>query len=550
MNYLEKYNLWLNYENLDPSLKEEMLNMTEKEKEEAFTNDLEFGTGGMRGILGAGTNRLNKYIIKKATYGFGEYLLGQNPKASCVIAHDNRHMSKEFALETAKVLASMGIVAYLSNDLRPTPFLSFATRKLGATGGIMITASHNPKEYNGYKIYDADGCQLTPKYADMVIDNINKINDYFEIRTEKNQELIKYIDEDVDNAYVEMVKNVSINNVKKDLKIVYTPLHGTGSVFGPRILTEEGYDIHCVEAQMVHDPNFSSVKSANPEEADAFIESINLGHKIGADLLLATDPDADRVGIAVKHNGEYVLLNGNQTASIVLNYILSTSKKLPENGYVFTTNVSSSLPVAIAKKYNMNVNIVLTGFKFIGEKAKEIEGKGTYVFGFEESYGCLLSDEVRDKDAMQACLIIAEAACYYKEQGKTLVDALNDIFEEYGYYKEGLVNISLKGLEGSKKINEIMNFFRTNDINVKGIVTKEDYKLQEAYTNGETSKIDLPKSNVIKYILDDDSWFVLRPSGTEPKLKVYFGVKGNTNKMCEDRFVSLKAEVMNIVNEI
>lgn len=560
MNYLDKANLWKNYANLDQELKTELEQMNDKELQEAFTNDLEFGTGGLRGILGAGTNRMNIYIVRKATLGFGRYLAKQDDALNkgVVIAHDNRHKSKEFALESAKVLTSLGFSVYLFEDLRPTPELSFGVRYFKAIGGIMITASHNPKEYNGYKIYDSTGCQLVPYMADQVIDEINNISDYFDIETSKNHNLIKYIGKEVDEVYIKEVKKIMLQpNLAKNFKVVYTPLHGTGQVFATDVLKSVGYDVTPVMCQMTNDPNFSGVKSSNPENAEAYDEGIELAKEIGADLVLATDPDADRLGIAVKHNNEYVLLNGNQTGSIVLKYILETRKKLgilPDNGYVFTTNVSSTLPVTIAKSYNMNVDITLTGFKFIGEKAREIEGKGTYIFGFEESYGFLVSDCVRDKDSIQAILMLCEAAAYYKSKNMDLVDALNEIFKEYGYYKEGITNIALKGLEGAAKIQEIMNYFRNTNISLNKfcILAKEDNKLQVKtdLVTKKTTVIKLPKSNVIKYYLNDDMWFVLRPSGTEPKLKVYYGVKGKTSEESALLLQALTKEVLAIIEQI
>lgn len=548
MNYKEKYEQWLNIPKMDKALKDELINMNDKQKQEAFTNDIEFGTGGLRGILGAGTNRLNVYIIRKATYGFGLYLKTKSNNPSAVIAYDNRNFSKEFALETAKVFASMNIKAYVAEELRPTPYLSYAVRELQATGGVMITASHNTKEYNGYKIYDADGCQLVPKYADIVIENINSIINPFQIETEKNSDLINKIPASIDKKYKAMVKEISLRNDKKVLKVVYTPLHGTGSVFAPEILEELGYDVTCVKEQMFHDPNFGSVTSANPEERTAFDKAIALGKEVRADLLLANDPDADRLGIAPLHKGEYVLLNGNQTASIILDYLIKNTEKMPENPYVFSTIVSSNLPIKMAIKNNINYKLVLTGFKFIGEQAKLLEGKGTYFFGYEESYGCLVSDKVRDKDAMQASLMACEVANYYKLQGKTLVDVLEDIYQEYGYHLEGIKNISLKGLEGAKKIQQIMDYFRQNEIDMPNILYKEDY--QTGIVTGEDRKIDLPKSNVIRYVLDDDSWFILRPSGTEPKLKIYYGACSNTKAKAQEKLDELANKVLAIVNNI
>lgn len=562
MNYLEKVQLWKNNPNLDSKLSKELEEMNDKELQEAFTTDLEFGTGGLRGILGAGTNRMNIYIVGKATLGFGRYLLKQSPVAGArgvAIAHDNRHQSKEFARMSAEVLTSLGFRVFLFEELRPTPELSFAVRHFNCIGGIMITASHNPKEYNGYKIYDETGCQLVPYDADQVIDEINHIDDYFNIETSKNHELIHYIGKEIDEIYIREIKKIVLRpNLKKDFKLVYTPLHGTGQVFAPQVLQSEGYDVVPLACQMTNDPDFSGVKTSNPENKEAYDEAIDLAKEIGAKIVLATDPDADRLGIAVEHNGEYVLFTGNQTAALILDYILKTRKEfntLPEDGYVFTTNVSSTLPIAIAEKYGMKVEITLTGFKFIGEKAREMEkGKGTYVFGFEESYGCLVSDCVRDKDSIQAILMLCETAAYYREKGMDLVDALNSIYEEYGYYKEGITNISLKGLEGAAKIQRIMNFFRSTDIALKNfkILSKDDVKLgiRTDFISDTSSKINLPSSNVIKYYLNDNMWFVLRPSGTEPKLKVYYGVKGNSSTDADARLAELSKEVLSIVDMI
>lgn len=563
MEYLEKAQIWKNYKDLDPRLKKELDAMSDNDLKEAFTNDLEFGTGGMRGILGAGTNRLNIYIVMKATLGFGRYLLKKSPVAGAMgvaISHDNRHYSVEFARAAAEVLSTLGFRVFLFEALRPTPELSYAVRNFKCIGGIMITASHNPKEYNGYKIYDETGCQLVPQDADKVIAEINKIDNYFDIDHSKNHDLIYYIGKDVDEKYIADVKKIILRpNLKKDFKLVYTPLHGTGQVFAPQVLQSVGYDVYPLACQMTCDPDFSGVKTSNPENKEAYDEAIEYAKEIGAKIVLATDPDADRLGIAVEHNGEYILFTGNQTASLVFDYICKTRKELgtlPKDGYMFTTNVSSTLPIAIANKYGLKTEITLTGFKFIGEKAREMEQtkKGTYVFGFEESYGCLVSPIVRDKDSIQAILMLCETAAYYKEKGMDLVDALNSVYEEYGYYKEGITNIGLAGLEGQAKIRRIMDYFRTTDIAPKGykILAKDDVLLgiSHDYVNDKSSKINLPKSNVIKYYLNDDMWFVLRPSGTEPKLKVYYGVKGKTDEEANKELKKLTDEVMSIVNMI
>ena len=565
MGYLEKVELWKKNPNLEPDLKAELDKMDDNALKEAFTNDLEFGTGGMRGILGAGTNRLNVYVVMKATLGFGRYLLKQNPVAGArgvAISHDNRHKSVEFARISAEVLTTLGFRVFLFEALRPTPELSYAVRNFNCIGGIMITASHNPKEYNGYKIYDETGCQLVPADADKVIKEIEAIDNYFDIDHSKNHELIYYIGKDVDDKYIKDVKKIILRpNLKKDFKLVYTPLHGTGQVFAPQVLQSVGYDVVPLPCQMTCDPDFSGVKTSNPENKEAYDEAIALAKALGAKIVLATDPDADRLGIAVEHDGEYILFTGNQTAALVFDYICKTRKELgtlPKDGYMFTTNVSSTLPIAIANKYGLKTEITLTGFKFIGEKAREMEttGRGTYVFGFEESYGCLVSDMVRDKDSIQAILMLCETAAYYREKGMDLVDALNGIYEEYGYYKEGITNIGLAGLEGAAKIKRIMDYFRTTDIALKGfkILAKDDVKLgvhtEFGKDDDKKSKINLPTSNVIKYYLNDNMWFVLRPSGTEPKLKVYYGVKGKSQAEADSKLQELTNEVMSIVNLI
>ena len=563
MDYLEKANLWKNYKDLEPSLKKELDSMDDQALKEAFTTDLAFGTGGLRGILGVGTNRMNVYIVAKATLGFGRYLLKQSPVAAqkgVAIAHDNRHKSVEFSRFAAEVLATLGFRVFLFESLRPTPELSYAVRNFNCIGGIMITASHNPKEYNGYKIYDETGCQLVPRLADQVIAEINQIDDYFAIDHSKNHDLIYYIGKEVDEKYIKEVKKIILRpDLKKDFKLVYTPLHGTGQVFAPQVLQSVGYDVVPLECQMTNDPDFSGVKTSNPENKEAYDEAIEKAKEIGAKLVLATDPDADRLGIAVEHNGEFVLFTGNQTAALVFDYICKTKKEfntLPKDGFLFTTNVSSTLPIAIAEKYGLKTEITLTGFKFIGEKAREMEttGRGTYVFGFEESYGCLVSDCVRDKDSIQAILMLCETAAYYREKGMDLVDALEGIYKEYGYYKEGIKNIALAGLEGSAKIQRIMNYFRETNICLKGfeILAKDDVKkgIHYDYVTDKDTRINLPESNVIKYYLNDNMWFVLRPSGTEPKLKVYYGVKGNTQAEADSKLDALAQEVLAIVDMV
>ncbi len=542
----EELNKWLNYKNLDPSLKEELMNKNDKELEDMFYTTLSFGTGGMRGILGAGINRLNIYTIRRANNGLAQYIINNTDEKELsrgvVIAHDNRHMSKEFALESAKVLGAYGIKSYLFTDLRPTPELSFAVRYLNALSGIVVTASHNPPNYNGYKIYDEYGCQYTPRYADKIIEYVNKTGDIFSIKTLDVSQLIsrgllEYIDKDIDKAYLDLVKSVAINkDVDKKIKIVFTPLHGTSGYLGTRLLKEEGYDVYPVEEQMVNDPNFSTVKLPNPEEKSAFELAIKLGEKIKADLLIATDPDADRLGIAVLNDDKYLLLNGNQTGALLIYYILTQKKRLgtlPKKGVVFNTIVTSDLGAKIARSYSMDIISTLTGFKFIGEQARYLEKEDReFVFGYEESYGYVVNDGVRDKDSLQATILISEAANYYlTKENKTLYDKLLEIYAQYGFYLEGLKNIHLLGKEGQDKIARIMDYFRNNppqEINGHEIIKIEDFELSKRYANKKVETIDLDKSNVLKYYLDNESWFVLRPSGTEPKLKIYAGVIGNS----------------------
>ena len=557
MNYLEKAKVWKEYENLDTTLKQELEAMSDNDLKEAFSCDLEFGTGGLRGILGAGTNRMNIYVVRKATLGFGRYLAKFDDaldRGVC-ISHDNRHYSREFALDAAHVLTKMGYKVYLFESLRPTPELSFAVRETHAIGGIMITASHNPKEYNGYKIYNEDGCQLLPEDANEVIDEINSINDMFNIPLSKDDFGITIMGSEMDELYINRVKKIVRNpKLKKDFKITYTPLHGTGQVFIPRVLNEVGYHVTPVAEQMTCDPDFSHVKSSNPENKEAFEGAINLAKEIGAKVVLATDPDADRLGVGCLHNGEYVLLTGNQSATLIFDYLIKCAKENKEDlskSYMFSTIVSSSLPVEIAKKNHMNYKLSLTGFKYVGDNAKKIEGKYKYFFGFEESYGCLIEDFVRDKDSLQACLLLCEVAAYYYEQGKDMVEALDDIYKEYGYYKDGITNITLKGLEGKAKINSTMDYFKNNEINLPSfkIIRKEnvDSGVYVDYTTGKKDDLNLPKSNVVKYELEGGSWFVLRPSGTEPKLKVYYQIVGKTNEEADKLMAKLEEEVKAIV---
>ena len=560
MNYLENVSKWLNYNNLNQELRNEITSYSESELKDAFYTDLEFGTGGLRGILGAGTNRMNIYTVSRAALGFGRYLakFDDSFNRGVCISYDNRQKSKEFALISAKVLTKLGFKVYLFENLRPTPELSFAVRDLHAIGGIMITASHNPKEYNGFKVYNSDGGQLIPEEADKVIFEIKNISNYFEIETSNNLDNVIMLGKEMDERYIKNISTIQLNpNLNKDFKITYTPLHGTGSVFFKDVLSNLGYDIYPVLEQMTPDPLFSNVSSSNPEEFVAYDKSIALAHQIDAELVLATDPDADRLGVCVKDGNEYKLLTGNQSATILFYYIVNQKLKTEtdlSNYYLFTTIVSSNLPSLIAAKYNINVNETLTGFKFIGQKAKEIENKGSYLFGFEESYGCLIKDSVRDKDSLQACIMLCEAYAYYKNQGKTFLDVLDGIYKEYGYIIEDISSITLKGIDGKEKINSIMNYFRNNNINLDGynILSKEDIETGNIYDylNNKTSKSSHIKSNVIKYNLNDNTWFVLRPSGTEPKIKIYYGVSSDSLDNAKSKLNDLKTKVLDIVNKI
>lgn len=552
---------WKSYENLDEALKKELNHYNEEDLYEAFYTDLAFGTGGMRGILGPGTNRMNIYTMRRANYGYGKYIL-QTKKAnpSVVIAYDCRHNSRLFAEESARVLATMGIKVLLFDKITPTPELSFAVRELKATGGIVITASHNPPNYNGYKIYDEFGCQLVPDLADIVIDEIAKAPDAFQIVVEsfnslKQKGFIEIIDDRIDTAYLNKVKSIRVHKElnKENFLVVFTSLHGTSSLLGQRLLQETGYRYIPVVEQMVADPNFSTVSSPNPENHEAFDLAITYAKKHHADICIATDPDADRVGLAVYHQGKYVLLTGNQTGPILIEY-LAKYRTLNKKGVLFNTIVTSSLGAEIARKHGLDVVSTLTGFKYIGEQAKLLENTDReFFFGYEESYGYVVSDFVRDKDSLQALLLCSEVACFYKNQGKTLLDVLERIYQEYGYYQDHLINITLTGASGAQKIEEILNYFhQEKQSNIQGlqIVAKEDYLLQQRFENNQIMKLTLPKANVIKYFLDDGSWFVLRPSGTEPKMKVYISVVTSSHQDSIQRSKEIENKVMELINQI
>ncbi|SHI98233.1 alpha-phosphoglucomutase [Bacillus sp. cl25] len=572
MNWKQEFSRWLSYAQLDSELKEQLENMKQDEKkiEDSFYKNLEFGTGGMRGELGAGTNRLNVYTVRKATKGLASFIekLGEEAKKrGVVVAYDSRHKSPEFAMEVAATLGARGITTYVFESLRPTPVLSFAVRHLHTVSGIVLTASHNPPEYNGYKVYGEDGGQLPPKEADELISYVNAVEDELTVEVAdveqlKADGLLHIIGQEVDDAYAAELNNVIINKemvqkVGKDLKIVFTPLHGTSNISVRRGLKEVGFtDVTVVKEQELPDPNFSTVKSPNPEEHAAFEYAIRDGEKVGADVLIATDPDADRLGVAVRnHNGEFQVLTGNQTGALMLDYLLSQKKEngtLPENGAVLKTIVTSEIGRTIAKAYGLDTVDTLTGFKFIGEKIRQYEESGQYEFqfGYEESYGYLIRPFCRDKDAVQSVLFACEVAAYYKSQGKTLYDGLLEVFEKYGFFREDLVSLTLKGKDGAEKIQEMMATFRENppkEVAGLTVVAVEDYKasIVTSLQDGHKEEIHLPKSNVLKYQLEDGSWFCLRPSGTEPKIKFYFGVKDSSLQNSEQKLLTIKEDIMN-----
>ncbi|WP_242301504.1 phospho-sugar mutase [Bacillus cereus group sp. BfR-BA-01423] len=572
MNWKQEFSRWLSYAQLDAELKEQLENMKQDEKkiEDSFYKNLEFGTGGMRGELGAGTNRLNVYTVRKATKGLASFIekLGEEAKKrGVVVAYDSRHKSPEFAMEVAATLGAHGITTYVFESLRPTPVLSFAVRHLHTVSGIVLTASHNPPEYNGYKVYGEDGGQLPPKEADELISYVNAVEDELTVEVANVEQLkadglLHIIGQEVDDAYAAELNNVIINKemvekAGKDLKIVFTPLHGTSNISVRRGLKEVGFtDVTVVKEQELPDPNFSTVKSPNPEEHAAFEYAIRDGEKVGADVLIATDPDADRLGVAVRnHDGEFQVLTGNQTGALMLDYLLSQKKEngtLPENGVVLKTIVTSEIGRTIAKAYGLDTVDTLTGFKFIGEKIRQYEESGQYEFqfGYEESYGYLIRPFCRDKDAVQSVLFACEVAAYYKSQGKTLYDGLLEVFEKYGFFREDLVSLTLKGKDGAEKIQEMMATFRENppkEVAGLTVVAVEDYKASiiTSLQDGHKEEIHLPKSNVLKYQLEDGSWFCLRPSGTEPKIKFYFGVQDNSLQNSEQKLLTIKEDIMN-----
>lgn len=570
MTYTENYQKWLNFAELPDYLREELVAMDEKTKEDAFYTNLEFGTAGMRGIIGAGTNRINIYVVRQATEGLAKLIetKGEDVKKRGVaIAYDSRHFSPKFAFESAQVLAKHGIKTYVFESLRPTPELSFAVRHLGTFAGIMVTASHNPAPFNGYKVYGEDGGQMPPADADALTDFIRAIEDPFAIELADLEEskasgLIEVIGEAVDAEYLKEVKDVNINQklideYGKDMKIVYTPLHGTGEMLARRALAQAGFDsVQVVEAQAVPDPNFSTVKSPNPENQEAFALAEELGRKVDADVLVATDPDADRLGVEIRQaDGSYRNLSGNQIGAIIAKYILEAHKTagtLPENAALAKSIVSTELVTKIAESYGATMFNVLTGFKFIAEKIQEFEEKHnhTYMFGFEESFGYLIKPFVRDKDAIQAVLIVAEIAAYYRSCGLTLADGIEEIYKEYGYFAEKTISVTLSGVDGAAEIKKIMDKFRDNapaQFNTTNIVKTEDFLTQTATSTNGVEKLTTPPSNVLKYTLADDSWIAVRPSGTEPKIKFYIATVGTDLADAEAKITNIEKEINNFV---
>ena len=576
MDYREIYEQWLANPYFDEATKEELKGISEDENEikERFYMDLEFGTAGLRGIIGAGTNRMNIYVVRRATQGLANYIAKVDKKAQGVaIAYDSRHMSPEFAEEAALCLAANGIKAYIFESLRPTPELSFAVRHLGCVAGINVTASHNPPEYNGYKVYWEDGAQITPPHDSGIMGEVKSISDWNTVKTMDKAEaekagLFQVIGKEVDDAYMaELKKQVihmdAIEKEGKNLKIVYTPLHGTGNIPARRILKELGFEnVYVVKEQELPDGDFPTVSYPNPEAAEAFELGLKLAKEVDADLVLATDPDADRLGVRVKDkNGEYHDLTGNMSGCLLANYELSQRKavngSLPEDGALIKTIVTTNLADAIAKGYGVNLIEVLTGFKFIGQQILGFEnsGKGSYLFGFEESYGCLIGTYARDKDAIVATMALCEAAAYYKTQGKTLWDAMIEMYEQFGYYKDDIKAVTMKGIEGLQKIQDIMNSLRQNppaEFAGHKVVAVRDYKADtiKNLETGEVTPTGLPNSNVLYYELTNDAWVCVRPSGTEPKVKFYYGVKGTSLADADEKSAVMGKAVLDMVDSM
>lgn len=569
MSYRQTYEKWQSHTNLDPHLKSELNQLEGKDDQikDAFYSALEFGTAGMRGILGPGINRMNIYTVRQATEGLARLMESkgeEEKKRGVAIAYDSRRMSPEFAMEAAETLGAHGIPAYVFESLRPTPELSFAVRHLNALTGIMITASHNPADYNGYKVYGEDGGQMPPNDAEALTDYIRAIESPLDIavmdeETLNEKGLLHIIGEEVDQAYLDLVKTVTVNpelvsEMSQEMSLVFTPLHGTGKMLGERALRNAGFEnFNLVPEQAEADSNFTTVKSPNPEDPGAFEYAEKLGREIGADILVATDPDADRLGASVrKSDGSYQVLTGNQIASLMVDYLLLAKKEtnqLPENAVILKSIVSSEFPTVIAESYGVEMVDVLTGFKFIAEKIQQYEEdkSHTFQFGFEESYGYLVKPFVRDKDAIQALVLLAEVAAYYKKKGQTLYDGLQDLFKKHGYYKEKTISVTMSGLSGAEKITALMAQFREEALTEIGdlAVTKtEDFQTSTTtFADGKTKIIDMPSSNVLKYTLEDESWIAIRPSGTEPKIKFYIGAKADSNEAVDTKVEKLEASI-------
>ncbi|KRK25910.1 phosphoglucomutase [Lactiplantibacillus pentosus DSM 20314] len=575
VSWQDTYNTWKNQATLETSLKQELTAMAGDDSalEDAFYEPMEFGTAGMRGVLGPGINRMNIYTVRQATEGLARFmdtLPADVKERGVAISFDSRHHSEDFAHESARVLGQHGIKSYVFESLRPTPELSFTVRHLHTYAGIMITASHNPKQYNGYKIYGEDGGQMPPKESDLITSYIRKVDDVFAIAVADEQQLLAdktetIIGDDVDQDYLAKVKEVTINQklvdeVGKDMKLVFTPLHGTGRMLGEKALKNAGFkNFSVVKEQAVADPDFSTVKFPNPEFPEAFKMAIDLGKKEGADVLIAVDPDADRLGTAVRQpDGEYVLLTGNQIAAVLLHYILQANKDagtLPKNAAAVKSIVSSEFATKVAASYGVTMINVLTGFKYIAEQIEHFEATGehTYMFGFEESYGYLIKPFVHDKDAIQTTVLLAEVAAYYKQQGKNLYDGLQDLFKEYGYFREQTTSEEFDGVGGSDKIAALMTKFRSEaptDFAGYAVQGTEDFQSQtESFADGHTAPIDLPQANVLKYHLEDGTWIAIRPSGTEPKIKFYIGTLGDTLDEANDKLAKFEAAIQAFIKE-
>ena len=575
MDYKELYKEWLENPYFDENTKAELKEIQQDEKEikERFYKELEFGTAGLRGIIGAGTNRMNIYTVRKTTQGLANYIAAVNGQAKGVaIAYDSRRMSPEFAKEAALCLAANGVKAYIFETLRPTPELSFAVRELGCIAGINITASHNPPEYNGYKVYWEDGAQITPPHDSGIMAEVQKVVNYNEVKTmdeeaAKAAGLFAVIGKEIDDAYMEALKSQvihadAIKAMAKELKIVYSPLHGTGNIPARRVLKELGFEnVYVVKEQELPDGEFPTVSYPNPEADEAFELGLKLAKEVDADLVLATDPDADRLGVRVKDSktGEYHTLTGNMSGCLLADYELGQKKevygKLPEDGAVISTIVTTNMAAAIAKHYGVEFMEVLTGFKYIGQQILgfETKGKGSYLFGFEESYGCLIGTHARDKDAIVATMALCEAAAYYKTKGMTLWDAMVAMYEKYGYYKDDIQSITLKGIEGLEKIQTILENLRKNpptEIGTYKVLSARDYKA-DTVVNMETKEVTatgLPSSNVLYYDLNDDAWVCVRPSGTEPKIKIYYGIKGTSLQDADEKSAALGADVKKLID--